>query len=241
MGPTKSPKCNAFAKSIWLWCIQKNIWISAAHISGARNEYPDYLSRMRHTTTEWSLREQVFHQIEGVYGSPLVDLFASRFNAKLPSFVSWKPDPIALAVDAFSLDWNDYKFYAFPPFSLVGKCLQKISADKATGILVAPLWTTQPWFVTLLEMLIAHPYMIRLKRDMLTLPGSCQIHPLVKKLNLAICHISGQPYKSKMFRQKQQKLSWQDGDPVHKSNISVLLQSGFHFVVEDRLIRFRPL
>ncbi|KAJ8044060.1 hypothetical protein HOLleu_11420 [Holothuria leucospilota] len=165
MGGTKSPKCNVIAKSIWLWCIQRNIWISAAHISGARNEYADYLSRLKQATTEWSLSKQVFHQIEAMYGSPDVDLFASRFNTKLPTFVSWKPDPIALAIDAFSLDWKNYKFYAFPPFSLVGKCLQKISADNATGILVAPLWTTQPWFVTLLEMLVAQPSIIRLKED----------------------------------------------------------------------------
>ncbi|KAJ8024051.1 hypothetical protein HOLleu_36667 [Holothuria leucospilota] len=115
MGGTKSPKCNVIAKSIWLWCIQQNIWISAAHISGFRNEYADYLSRLKQTTTERSLSKQVFHQIGAINGSPEVHLFASRVNTKLPTSVSWKPDAVALTIDAFSLDWKDYKFHDFPP------------------------------------------------------------------------------------------------------------------------------
>ena len=32
---------------------------------------------------------------------PDIDLFASRFNAKFPKFVSWHPEPGTMAVDAF--------------------------------------------------------------------------------------------------------------------------------------------
>ena len=34
-------------------------------------------------------------------------------------YISWKPDPQAYAVDAFTQNWADMKFYAFPPFSLI--------------------------------------------------------------------------------------------------------------------------
>nr|CAH7752488.1 unnamed protein product [Callosobruchus chinensis] len=51
---------------------------------------------------------------------------------------SWGPDPDSFGVDAFTLDWSDYYFYAFPPFSLINRVVSKIKTDKATGILIAP-------------------------------------------------------------------------------------------------------
>ena len=35
-----------------------------------------------------------------------VDLFASRFTHQLPNYVSWHPDPGAIACDAFAQDWS---------------------------------------------------------------------------------------------------------------------------------------
>ena len=49
--------------------------------------------------------------------------------------MSWKPDPQACAVDALSVSWKDIYFYAFPPFSMILKVLQKIQS-----ILVRELW-----------------------------------------------------------------------------------------------------
>ena len=43
--------------------------------------------------------------------------FASQLNAKVKKFVSWRPDPEACAVDAFTFDWGTQLNYAFPPFS----------------------------------------------------------------------------------------------------------------------------
>ena len=37
-----------------------------------------------------------------------------RFNRKLPLFVSPVPDPMASAVDALSLPWENLDAYAFP-------------------------------------------------------------------------------------------------------------------------------
>ena len=42
-----------------------------------------------------------------------VDLFASRVNAQLKSYVSWRPDPDAMAVDAFTLDWSKFRAFVF--------------------------------------------------------------------------------------------------------------------------------
>ena len=46
------------------------------------------------------------------------DLFVSKLSAQLPSFISWKPDPLAIATDAFTVDWSNIpeKPYANPPW-----------------------------------------------------------------------------------------------------------------------------
>ena len=34
MGTSHSDPCNRLGKEIWEWCIDRNIWLSAAHIPG---------------------------------------------------------------------------------------------------------------------------------------------------------------------------------------------------------------
>ena len=57
---------------------------------------------------------------------PVIDLFASYLNFQVENYISWFPDPRASIIDAFSIDWTDKMFYAFPPFSLIGATLAKI-------------------------------------------------------------------------------------------------------------------
>ena len=66
-----------------------------------------------------------------------VDLFASRLNCKLATFVSRRAEPHVLAVDAFSIVWNDHLFYIFPPFSLMAKILQKMEQDSTEAVVIA--------------------------------------------------------------------------------------------------------
>ena len=67
----------------------------------------DKLSRLGQTIqTEWSLLPEVFQAICSRWHQPQIDLFATRFNNKLPQFVSPVPDSLAVAVDALSLPWD---------------------------------------------------------------------------------------------------------------------------------------
>ena len=63
--------------------------------------------------------------------SPVVDLFTSRMNKQLPRYVSYRPDPDAEAIDAFTLNWEYLNFYAFPPFSVIPTVLAKIQKERA--------------------------------------------------------------------------------------------------------------
>lgn len=66
-----------------------------------------------------------FQRISCHWGKSSIDLFASRLNFQLRPFISWKPDPEAFAVDAFSISWKEHNFYAVPPFAVIKGVLQK--------------------------------------------------------------------------------------------------------------------
>lgn len=84
------------------------------------------------------LRQDLFLSITQLWGTPDIDLFASQLNAQLTCYVSWKPDPGASYTDAFTIPWTHYFFYAFPPFSIILRCVQKIEQEEAEGMLVVP-------------------------------------------------------------------------------------------------------
>ena len=123
---------------------------------------------------------------------PDVDLFASRLNKQLDRFVSFKSDSEAIDVDAFSISWTNLKFYAFPPFSCISRCIKKITMEKATGVIVVPNWTTQPFYSVLLRMLVKGPIVIKKNKHNLMMPGHHKMKPkIAKRSDLLICLVSG--------------------------------------------------
>ena len=137
-------ECNKTAREIWTWCIQRNIWVTAISLPGKENVDADRESKTFNDNTEWSLKENIFHSIVETYGMQSIDLFTSRINRKVSRYVSWKPDPEAQFVDAFSCSWSQEHFYAFPPFILILRCLKKIEIEEGEGIKIVPVWPTQP-------------------------------------------------------------------------------------------------
>jgi hypothetical protein len=111
---------------------------------------------------------------------PDIDLFASRINFQVKPYIAYKPDPEAYAINAFHTSWKDFKFYAFPPFSIIQKVLQKINEEKATGFLVVPHWPTQTWWPYLMHMLIDLPLILPREKQTLYLPADPQrVQPLL--------------------------------------------------------------
>ena len=124
--------------------------------------------------------------------APDIDLFASRLNKQFPSYVAYRPDPESIAIDAFSINWENLKFYAFPPFSVITAVLKKIQEDKAIGVCVLPNWPTQAWFPKAIKMTVQEPVVLEASKTLLHLPNQPTVlHPLHKKLTLLICHLSG--------------------------------------------------
>ena len=189
MGSCKSPECNDIVKEIWEWAIKRGIWLTAGHIPGILNVEADEESRKNEIKTEWKLNVKTFNKILNHFNfEPSIDLFASRINTQLQKFVSYRPDPEASAVNAFSFSWEDILWYAFPPFSCVSRAMQKIYMDRTSGILVVPNWPNQPWYSTLMDLTIDEPLLIPSSRDQLVLPNQPQLsHPLHSHLELLAC------------------------------------------------------
>ena len=100
MGGIKSADCHNMARQIWLWCIEREIWLSACHKPGSMNIEADSESRVFRTSTEWSLHPEVVDHINEMWGNFEINLFASRLNFKNPTYLSWKADPDAKHVNA---------------------------------------------------------------------------------------------------------------------------------------------
>lgn len=241
MGGSRSPELNALTLEIWEWCIKRTIWLSAVHVPGKQNVEADKESRSFSDRHEWTLNKQVFQKILASHPNLNIDLFATRLNNQLSTYCSWKPDPGSAHVDAFSLNWSNYAFYAFPPFSLVPRCVQKIIQDKAKGILVVPLWTTQSWFPLVLQLLYDHPRILPPATNLLQHPHWEHPHPLHNKLHLMVCPLSGNPLESLTFLQRPQRLSWLHGEQGHRNNIKPILSSGWHFVIKGIPIIVHPM
>ena len=111
MGTNHSNVNNIEVIKIWKWCMERNIWISAAHIPGKLNKTADRESRKMNMDMEWMLNPQdLKYALNRINYVPDVDLFASHKNAQFKTFVTFKYNEKAAAIDAFSISWENKNF-----------------------------------------------------------------------------------------------------------------------------------
>ena len=236
MGGTKSNALSHSACLLWQWCLQKGITISAEYLPGENNVIADHESRLLLSSAEWMLNKGVFRWLMEMMGPCRLDLFATRLNHQLDHYVSWRPDPFAQATDAFQILWRDQDAYAFPPFALIGKCLQKVRNERASLLLIAPTWSAQPWYPVLLDLLVGHPLLLPRRADLLRDPFN-RLHPL-KDLQLAAWRISGDSTQTKEYQQSLPSSSLLDGAKVQTKHTSQHGRDGIAGVINGRLIPF---
>ena len=126
MGTSHSVQSNVVTKKIWQFSIKRNIWLSAAYIPGKTNTEANEEPRRENQDTEWVLNPDILSDaLDRLDVKPETDLFASRLNHQFPRYISYKPDPDAEAVNAFTMSWSDVTFYAFPCFCIIPSVVQK--------------------------------------------------------------------------------------------------------------------
>ena len=180
-GGARSTTLSLKAEDILLWCQSHRVLLFARHVTGELNIVADALSRP-HTVlnTEWTLLLPLWDR----WFRPHVDLFASRFNHRLPTYVSPVADPAAWAVDALSISWEGLVSYALPPFPILARVLRKVRLDRPAMILIAPFWPAQSWFPDLLTLSHVPPVALQLGPKDLLQPRSGVPHANPQVLHL---------------------------------------------------------
>ena len=115
---------------------------------------------------------------------PDIDLMATRINTQLPRFLSYRPDPQAYAVDAFSWSWEEFRFYCFPPFACIPRIIQKVFNERVSGIFITPDWKNQLWYSQLRDITV-HEMNLPHRLDQLILPSdTTKRHPMADRMHL---------------------------------------------------------
>ena len=88
---------------MWELCNENGCWISADHVPGSHKTVADYMSRTFNENTEWKLSPSLFQIIlQRFRFFANIDFFASYLNKELSNYVSWRPDPESVGVDALT-------------------------------------------------------------------------------------------------------------------------------------------
>lgn len=96
---------------------------------------------------KWEAHNTVLHDIFTQRGIPTRDLFTFQANKKCAMYCSRGALGYRSPGNAL-LSWPDQ--FNFPPLLLLPQVLCKIWQDRATVILISPLWPRQFWFSNLL-------------------------------------------------------------------------------------------
>jgi len=125
---------------------------------------------------------------------------------------------------------------------LIGRCLKKVREEKASLILVAPVWRSQSWYPALLELLVDYPRILPEDPQLLMDPSN-NPHPLVVagQLRLAAWRLSSIVSKLQEFLKKLPNSSQQDGARVRTGHTKVLGKDGIAGVRSSKLILFLAL
>lgn len=188
-GGTFSKTLCYLATIILQFCSAMNITLTIRHIPSRLNVLADGLSR-QNLSNEWRLNREIFLRILHLYPSMEIDLFANRWNKQLPMFVSPFPDPLAKGVDGLSIDWTNLDLYAFPPFPLIAKIIQRLHRFQCRMTLIAPLRWNRSWISPLLTLCEEIPRKLPVQENLL-FQGENVFHPDLDSINLHVFRLCG--------------------------------------------------
>ena len=98
----------------------REIQLDVVWISHDQNVVADRLSKIT-DYDDYSVHDDVFTQLDALWGPHSIDRFACSYHAKLPGFNSRFLQPGTEAVDAFFQDWALENNWLVPTITLIGR------------------------------------------------------------------------------------------------------------------------
>ena len=130
------------------------VMVDVLWIPSELNIIPDDLSRMV-DVNDWTVRQQAWEAIVGMWPQLTVDRFADEWNAKLPRFNSRFAHPSSENANGLSQAWQrDELSYACPPLAMMGRVLSLVAQQRTRAVIVIPEWPHQPWWPKLKQMAV---------------------------------------------------------------------------------------
>ncbi|XP_069112417.1 uncharacterized protein [Argopecten irradians] len=133
------PCLQEIAYTIFRTCLRTNVSLDVEWIPRDLNDQADVLSRLV-DSDDWSVSDEIFQWLEGLWGPHEIDWFANHINSKLPVFYSRHWSIESNGVDAFTADWFGVNGWFVPPVCIVHRVLKYMRQCSAYGTMVVPLW-----------------------------------------------------------------------------------------------------
>ena len=110
------------ALSVFLFTAHRQIQLNLIWLPRRQNAQADFFRNVI-DFDDYSVHDDVFKQLEQLWGPHSIDRFASSCNAKLSRFNSRFLQLGTEAVDTFTQEWSSENNWLVPPVSLVGRLL----------------------------------------------------------------------------------------------------------------------
>jgi len=149
----KKDLLNQIAGKIWFLCVELDLEIAETIWIPSESNKADWESRFLETQA-WTVQDWVFQKAQKKWGNLTFDRFASHRNSKVARFNSEAWCPQTCAVNSLTQDWTTEKNWAVPPTDLIWLVLRLLKEQKASTVMVIPIWTNKPWWFLLEEMLV---------------------------------------------------------------------------------------
>ena len=150
----------ALAEKIWTHCLQTGMTLNTAFVPSQFNP-ADPPSRQLNNQLEWSISQPAFDELDKRWGPHHIDLFATHLNTKLPKYMSWKNEELAVAQNAMQQTWTGRgRLYICPPWNLLPQVLQCLQDSRLKATVITPNWTSSIWYPMIQSMAVEPPQVL---------------------------------------------------------------------------------
>ena len=139
LGGTHSLVLANLALALWEWALNRNIFLSAEHLSGRLNATADWQSRHFDDSSNWQLCPEVFRALMQIRGPCANDLFADRLNTQLPPVLQLEARPNGNSLGCPSTGLVEGKKLCISPILSHNAITSKIEGTRCRADISGPI------------------------------------------------------------------------------------------------------